>query len=817
MSWRWAFVSVVLGALSASSEGRAQFRGVMTSPTLPPASPSAAVEWSIPAVPSEPMLPPVSPSGGPWDRAALIDNVTVTVNATDVVRTVDDLMIGLNTAVWDNALMSPETLELLKAADVRTLRFPGGSTSNTYDWETNRSYVSGTRTLNNWEWTNDFDDFAQVALALKAKVYITANYGSGTPEQAAAWVRYSNKEKGYGFKYWEIGNENYGDWEEDIHPLKHHPETYADEAKKFMTLMKAEDPTIKIGVVVLAVPTEEDSWTTRVLARLAAIGAVPDFVVFHRYPYGPGGENDAGLLTGGTMNEPNRTWAVDATAIRQMVNTAFGGAGAGVEIHMTENNSVWTEPGRQSTSLVNGLFYADSFGQILQTEFKSFVWWALHNGPPRDSAGRLLGNLSNSLYGWRNYGDYGVLASADDRVGSVVNDPHPTYWVIKLLRNFARDGDQIVRATSNESLVSAYASKRTNGMLSVLLINKSPTETAKVTLDVNGFAAFPAAPVLSYGIPQDEAARLKTSGREMGMGSARRVGGNGDFVTTLAPYSVNVVTFYPPKVAARLAALAARCRAGTGDQTLIMGFVVEGQKRVLVQGVGPGIAASVPTALTDPLLRLYRLTSGTWTVEAENNDWVNTPELLQTRNRLGASAVAAGSKDAALLEQITGGVYTAHVTTSGAAGVALVEAYDADESGSSRLKALSTRTVAGAGDDTLITGVVLAGDGPKTVLIRGVGPTLASRDGVTGVLADPQLKLFRMTGGASNQVAENNDWGGSAEMKAVFTQIGAGPLASDTSKDAALLVTLDPGVYSVHLSGAGGSTGVALVEIFEVE
>lgn len=755
----------------------------------------------------------VSWAAGGASRAA---EAQVNVEATQVVRTVDDLMIGLNTAVWDNALTTPQTLELLKAADVRTLRFPGGSTSNTYDWKTNRSYQPGTRTLNNWEWTNDFDEFAEVALALKAKVYITANYGSGTPEQAAEWVRYSNKEKGYGFKYWEIGNENYGDWEEDIHPLKHHPETYADETKKFMTLMKAEDPTIKIGVVVLAVPTEEDSWTTRVLARLAAIGATPDFVVYHRYPYGPGGENDAGLLSGGTMYEPNRTWAVDAAAIRKMVNDAFGGAGAGVEIHMTENNSVWTEPGKQSTSLVNGLFYADSFGQILQTEFKSFVWWGLHNSPPRDAAGRLLGNMSPSLYGWRNYGDYGVLATDDPGVGSVTNDPHPTYWVIKLLRNFARGGDQIVKATSNQALVSAYASKRTNGMVSVLLINKSPTEAANVSLKVDGFQAYAAAPVLSYGIPQDEAARLKAPGREVGVGSARRVGANGEFTTTLAPYSVNVVTLYPPNVTSRLAALAARCRAGTGDQTLIMGFVVDGQKRVLVQGVGPGIAASVPTALADPLLRVYRWANPEWTVEAENNDWVNTPEILQARSRLGASAVAQGSKDAALLQEISGGVYTAHVTTSGAAGVALVEAYDADEGGSSRLKALSTRTVAGAGDDTLITGVVLSGNGPKTVLIRGLGPTLASQ-GVTGVLADPQLKLFRMASGTSDQVAANDNWGGSAEMKAVFKQIGAGELESDTSKDAALLVTLDPGVYSVHLSGVGGSTGVALVEIFEVD
>ena len=266
----------------------------------------------------------------------------------------------------------------------------------------------------------------------------------------------------------------------------------------------------------------------------------------------------------------------------------------------------------------------------------------------------------------------------------------------------------------------------------------------------------------------------------------------------------------------RLVALAARAAAGSGDQTLIMGFVLQGNKQVLVQGVGPGIAGSVPTALTDPQLKVYRLSGGSWTQQAENNDWVNGAEILQARSRLGATAVAANSKDAALLQTLGGGVYTAHVTSSGPAGVALVEAYDADQGGSSRLVALSTRTVAGAGDATLIAGLVLEGSGSKRVLIRGLGPTLASRDGVSGVLSDPQLKLYRMAGGTSTLVGENDDWGGSAEMKSVFTATGAGAISSDSSKDSAMLVTLEPGVYTVHVSGAAGTTGVALVEIFDV-
>ena len=270
-------------------------------------------------------------------------------------------------------------------------------------------------------------------------------------------------------------------------------------------------------------------------------------------------------------------------------------------------------------------------------------------------------------------------------------------------------------------------------------------------------------------------------------------------------------TAEPGVAGTRLVALAARAAAGGGDQTLIMGFVVDGNKEVLVQGVGPGIAGSVPTALADPRLELFRYQGGSFAKVDENNDWVNSSAITEARARLGASALAAGSKDAALLKTISGGVYTAHVASGGAAGVALVEAYDADGGGSSRLMALSTRTVAGAGDATLIAGFVLEGNGPKTVLIRGLGPELALR-GVQGVLADPKITVYR----GSNVVGSNDDWGGSAELKEAFSAVGAEQLASNTSKDAAMLVTLDPGAYTVHVTGAAGTTGVALVEIFDV-
>jgi hypothetical protein len=255
----------------------------------------------------------------------------VSVNATDVVRVVDDRLFGLNTAVWDDAFNNAETLPLLKAIDIRTLRFPGGSTSDTYDWQTNKSYVAGTRTLNTWAWATSFDDFARTAMALNAKVFITANYGSGTAQQAADWVAYSNVTKKYGFKYWEIGNENYGSWEEDVHPTKNDPVTYATEVKDYMTRMKAVDPTIKVGVVLIdgedsyAVASRPGAinsrtgashkgWTPVMLAKLKELGVTPDFAIFHRYPWGPGNESDANLLGG--KSQSGTTWADDAAGLR---------------------------------------------------------------------------------------------------------------------------------------------------------------------------------------------------------------------------------------------------------------------------------------------------------------------------------------------------------------------------------------------------------------------------------------------------------------------------------------------------------------------
>jgi hypothetical protein len=156
-------------------------------------------------------------------------------------------------------------------------------------------------------------------------------------------------------------------------------------------------------------------------------------------------------------------WASDAANLRQMITDYVGSNGTNIELVCTENNSVSSAPGKQSTSLVNGLFKADSQAQLMQTEFNGLFWWDLRNGPETD------GNLAATLYGWRLYGDYGVVDG--------FTNLYPTYYTAKLMTNFVQAGDTVITAASDYSLLSTYAVRRQDGSLTVLTINKDPVNT----------------------------------------------------------------------------------------------------------------------------------------------------------------------------------------------------------------------------------------------------------------------------------------------------------------------------------------------------
>jgi alpha-L-arabinofuranosidase len=473
----------------------------------------------------------------PLMLASETNDVRVKIDASRVIRTVDTRLFGVNTAIWDSLLDTPETVSALRELDLQVLRF--GGFSDTYHW------ADGTFGSNSGPAPISFFHFMRMATNLGAQTIITVNYGSGTPEEAAAWVRCANITNRCGFKYWEIGNENYGDWEHDENSPPHDPVTYAIRAKEYIRQMKAIDPSIKVGVVVTEnwmeraeVPLNAlkkcnlrefivegyQGWTPKMLATFRQLGVTPDWVSVHYYPQVmPGHENDARLL------QSTAIWAALAAPLRQHLKNYFGEAHTNVEMLCTENNSVPQNTGKQTTSLVNGLYLADSFGQIAQTEFNSYVWWNLRNAQDRSS------NNNPSLYGWRQYGDHGIMSGNDIR--------YPTFHVFKLLKYFARGGDQIVRATSDNKLLSVYAARRIDKTLALLVINKSPQTVMHVSFSITSFQPQPEATIYSYGIPQDQAARTGAGSEDIVQSTS--TGASTEFACTFQPYSATVMLLSP--------------------------------------------------------------------------------------------------------------------------------------------------------------------------------------------------------------------------------------------------------------------------------
>lgn len=280
---------------------------------------------------------------------------------------------------------------------------------------------------------------------------------------------------------------------------------------------------------------------------------------------------------------------------------------------------------------------------------------------------------------------------------------------------------------------------------------------------------------------------------------------------------------------ALLANLSARGRAGSGDNTFIVGFVITGStpKAVLIRAVGPSLQPlGVNNALANPKLTLNRRnSSGGFDAIATNDDWSSgssgeVTAIRDTAVRVGASSLLDGTKDAALLITLTPGVYTALVDAQGGTpGIALLEVYDADETRSlaqtRRLVNVSTRSYAGVGEEMLFSGFVVSGPAPKQVLIRAIGPGLVSR-GVNDANRDPNLVIFKN----GTAIADNDDWAYSNQglhnfLSPIFTKVGAFQLEA-ADWDSALLITLPPGVYSAQVSGRRGETGVVLLEVYEV-
>ncbi len=276
-------------------------------------------------------------------------------------------------------------------------------------------------------------------------------------------------------------------------------------------------------------------------------------------------------------------------------------------------------------------------------------------------------------------------------------------------------------------------------------------------------------------------------------------GGGASVTSVAAVLSVN------SQPASRIRNLSVRTSLEAG-RTLIAGFATVGEKTMLVRAVGPTLANfGVTNANADPELDFYQ---GQDRIDG-NDDW--PAELAPVFATNGAFALPQGSLDAALARTVSG-LHTAHVRGV-QTGIVLVEVYDSG--GPGRLINVSARNRVGVGADVLIAGFVIDGAVARSLLIRAVGPKLTDF-GVTGVLANPKLEIFRaVPGGDPIRISENDDWNPAFVHIAARAGAAGLPLTAG-SRDATVIITLPPGAYSAVVSGVGETTGEALVEVYEL-
>ena len=366
--------------------------------------------------------PPASGSGpagpaGPAGQIAAGPAGQISVSPGSARATVPGTAIGINASTYDASLLGPKVPSLLRGAGIGLIRLPGGTESDEYDWKTSTDVISNATEAVN------FGQFMSVVRRAGAQAMVTVDYGTGNtvgqhdgsgetgPQIAADWVRYANVEHHYGVKYWEIGNEVYGNgtyganWEPDAHcttaaaggpvtlgsePSQTYncgPATYAAGVRQYMAAMKAVDPRISIGVVLTASgapnnwpdgvtnpATSPQSWNQTVLT---ALGGQIGFADVHWYPQNPGnitppGPSDAGLLAATAQIPPS------VAALR-----AEFGAWAGqpsLPIMITETNSVSSSPGKQTVSVVNALYLEQDYLTWLENGVANVDWWQVHNG-----------------------------------------------------------------------------------------------------------------------------------------------------------------------------------------------------------------------------------------------------------------------------------------------------------------------------------------------------------------------------------------------------------------------------------------------------
>jgi hypothetical protein len=463
---------------------------------------------------------------------------SVTVTAPAAVVSIDqsstgpevtDQLMGMNMAAWFDPT-TPQIIPAFQTAGIKAVRWPGGSWSDDYHWADNT--LCGGTPNSDATFSKFVDD---LAIPAGLDVALTADYGTNTscdgpgdPTEAASWVTAALQD-GITVSHMTVGNEEYGDWETDMHSSQHDPTTYADAVTGeggYYKLIKAASPKTLVGVSV----SPGYDWDETVLAN--AKGSY-DFVEYHFYPQAPGEESDTYLV---------QQAAQDLTSTLDTIKSELSTAGEpDTPIYVGEMGSVYTDPGKQTTSITQALFAGQVLGEMMNDGVSRSTWWIGFGGCSDDTTG----NFSSSLYGWQNFGGYMVFSDGTPEYGceNATAVPAgtllPTARAYQLFSKVAVSGESVLTptVTGDQTDIRAYAATHSGGT-AVVLFNVNETTSKTVAVKLSSQSATSGVTIQTYS----KAIYDQSKNNVWAPPTTTNLGARSlPLALTLAPWSMNVL------------------------------------------------------------------------------------------------------------------------------------------------------------------------------------------------------------------------------------------------------------------------------------
>jgi hypothetical protein len=426
-------------------------------------------------------------AAGTSSAVTVVEASSITVDQSSAGPAVTSQLLGMNMAAWVDPTLST-ILPALQAAGTKTIRWPGGSWADNYHWATNtlcngspNPNATFANFISSLVTPGDFD----VALGVNYGTNASCS-GPGDPTEAAAWAAFALA-NGAHVSHMTVGNEDYGSWETDKHTKQWDAATYAAAtATGYYPDIKAADPNVLVGVSVN--PGNTPEWDPIVLAD-----AKYDFVEYHFYAQAPYQESDTYLV-----QQAAQALTTNIEAIKTELATA---GKPDTPIFIGEIGSVYTNPGKQTSSITQALFAGQVLGEMMNEGVSYATWW-LGFGGCSDASG---GNFSSSLYGWQNFGGYMVFSDGTPEYGceNATAVPAgtllPTARAFQLFSNVAVDGENVLSANvvGDTTDVRAYAATHSGGT-ALVLFNLNQTASEAVVIALSGQSSTTGGAVTTY-------------------------------------------------------------------------------------------------------------------------------------------------------------------------------------------------------------------------------------------------------------------------------------------------------------------------------